>query len=86
MLQVWKKTGDRRYFDYVEAWADSLVDDKGEIHLYKKETYNLDYINSGKVLFDLYNETKKEKYKLAIENLIDQLKKTTSYNRWRFLA
>lgn len=41
MLQVWKKTGDRRYFDYVEAWADSLVDDKGEIHLYKKETYNL---------------------------------------------
>lgn len=74
MLQVWKKTGDRRYFDYVEAWADSLVDDKGEIHLYKKETYNLDYINSGKVLFDLYKETKKEKYKLAIENLIDQLK------------
>lgn len=85
MLQVWKKTGDRRYFDYVEAWADSLVDDKGEIHLYKKETYNLDYINSGKVLFDLYNETKKEKYKLAIENLIDQLKKqprTTDGGFW----
>ena len=85
MLQVWKKTGDRRYFDYVEAWADSLVDDKGEIHLYKKETYNLDYINSGKVLFDLYKETKKEKYKLAIENLIDQLKKqprTTDGGFW----
>ena len=85
MLQVWKKTGDRRYFDYVEAWADSLVDDKGDIHLYKKETYNLDYINSGKVLFDLYNETKKEKYKLAIENLIDQLKKqprTTDGGFW----
>lgn len=85
MLQVWKKTGDRRYFDYVEAWADSLVDDKGDIHLYKKETYNLDYINSGKVLFDLYKETKKEKYKLAIENLIDQLKKqprTTDGGFW----
>ena len=85
MLQVWKKTGDRRYFDYVEAWADSLVDNKGDIYLYKKETYNLDYINSGKVLFDLYDETQKEKYKLAIENLIDQLKKqprTTDGGFW----
>ena len=54
MLQMWKKTGERRYFDYVEQWADSLIDDKGEIHLYRVETYNLDYINSGKVLFDLY--------------------------------
>ena len=44
MLQMWKKTGERRYFDYVEQWADSLIDDKGEIHLYRVETYNLDYI------------------------------------------
>ena len=46
---MWKKTGERRYFDYVEQWADSLINDKGEIHLYHVETYNLDYINSGKV-------------------------------------
>ncbi len=75
MLQMWKKTGEERYFNYVKEWADSLINDKGEIHLYKKETYNLDFINPGKVLFDLYKETKDKKYKLAIENLIDQLKK-----------
>ena len=34
MLRMWKKTGERRYFDYVEQWADSLINDKGEIHLY----------------------------------------------------
>lgn len=85
MLQMWKKTGDRRYFDYVKQWADSLIDDKGDIHLYKKETYNLDYINPGKILFDLYRETKDPKYKLAMENLIDQLKKqprTTDGGYW----
>lgn len=85
MLQMWKKTGEQRYFDYVKEWADSLIDDKGNIHLYKKETYNLDYINPGKILFDLYQKTKNPKYKLAIENLIDQLKKqprTTDGGYW----
>lgn len=85
MLKMWKKTGDKRYFEYVEAWADSLIDNKGDIHLYRKDTYNLDYINSGKILFDLYKETGKDKYKLAMENLIDQLKKqprTTDGGYW----
>ena len=54
MLQMWKTTGERRYYDYVKQWADALINEKGEIHLYDKSTYNLDFINSGKVLFDLY--------------------------------
>ena len=73
MLQVWKQTGDRKYFDYVEQWADTIINDKGEIHLYKVETYNVDYINPGKILFDLYKETGKEKYKLAMDLLVKQL-------------
>ena len=39
-------------------------------HLYDMSTYNLDYINSGKVLFDLYKETGKEKYKAAMDLLV----------------
>ena len=74
MLQVWKATGDRKYFNYVEQWADTIINDKGEIHLYKVETYNVDYINPGKILFDLYKETGKEKYKLAMDLLVKQLK------------
>ncbi len=74
MLQVWKETGDRKYFDYVEQWGDTIINEKGEIHLYKVETYNVDYINSGKILFDLYKETGKEKYKLAMDLLVKQLK------------
>lgn len=74
MLKLWKHTGDRKYFDYVEQWTDTIINDKGEIHLYKVETYNIDYINSGKVLFDVYKETGKEKYKLAMDLLVKQMK------------
>lgn len=74
MLKMWKKTGDKKYFDYVEQWADTIINNKGEIHLYKVETYNIDYINSGKVLFDVYKQTKNEKYRLAMDRLVDQMK------------
>lgn len=74
MLKVWKKTNDRKYLDYVVNWADTVINDKGEIHLYKVESYNIDYINSGKVLFDVYQQTGDEKYKLAMDRLAAQMK------------
>lgn len=74
MLEVWRKTNDRKYLDYVIEWADTIINDKGEIHLYKVETYNIDYINPGKVLFEVYLQTGNEKYKLAIESLVAQMK------------
>lgn len=74
MLKMWKQTNDRKYLDYVIRWADTLINDKGEIYLYKVESYNIDYINSGKILFDVYKETGKEKYKLAMDKLVDQMK------------
>lgn len=74
MLDVWKQTGDRKYLDYVINWADTVINDKGEIHLYKVETYNLDYIRPGTILFDVYKETGNEKYKLAMDLLVAQLK------------
>lgn len=73
MLKLWKTTGEQHYFDYVKVWADSLINDKGEIYKYHADTYNIDYINSGKILFDVYKQTGNEKYKLTIENLINQM-------------
>jgi len=74
MLKVWEETKDRKYLDYVIQWADTIINDKGQIHLYHVETYNIDYINSGKVLFEVYRQTGNEKYKLAIESLVAQMK------------
>lgn len=74
MLKVWEKTKDRKYLDYVVKWADTVINDKGEIHLYELHTYNIDYVNSGKILFDIYKETGNNKYKLAMDRLVDQMK------------
>ena len=88
MLKMWKKTGDERYFNYVKNWADTIINAKGEIHLYKPETFNIDYINPGKILFDVYKKTQNNKYKLAMDVLIEQLKKhprTTEGGYWHKL-
>ncbi len=74
MLKLWKDTDNDTYYSYVEEWADSLINNQGEIYLYEPESYNIDFVNSGKVLFDLYRITGDEKYRLAIESLISQLK------------
>ena len=74
MLKVWEQTNDRKYLDYVIEWADSLINDKGEIHEYKVETYNIDYINSGKILFEVYKQTGNKKYKLAMDRRVNQMK------------
>lgn len=75
MLKLWKATSDRKYYQYVEDWADTIVNAKGEIYLYRMDDYNLDFINPGKVLFDVYKETGDKKYKLAMDALVRQLKR-----------
>lgn len=74
MLEIWKTTGDEDYFNYVEKLADTLVNEQGEIHRYERDKYNLDFINSGKYLFDCYAVTGKEKYRKALDLLVDQLR------------
>jgi unsaturated rhamnogalacturonyl hydrolase len=74
MLQVWEVTKNDKYYQYAKLYADQLIDADGNISGYKTDEYNLDRLNSGKILFDLYNLTKDERYKKAILILRDQLK------------
>ena len=74
MLQLWKTTGDDRYFEYVKQFADSVINANGDIHLYTPENYTLDFIEAGNMLFDVYQQTGDKKYKMAMDKLIEQLK------------
>ena len=74
ILQVWEKTGDKKYFDYAYGYADLMVEQDGQIKTYKPLEYNIDRINSGKMLFSVYAETKEERFKKAIELMRDQMK------------
>jgi unsaturated rhamnogalacturonyl hydrolase len=74
---VWRKTGDRRYLDYVKANVDRLVGAGGAIKGYEPGGYMLDDVNMGKVLFALYAEARdaadRERYRRALYALRAQL-------------
>lgn len=74
MIDLWEHTGEEKYLDYAKAYIDALVDENGIIATYNKNEYNIDKINSGKVLFRLYKINGEEKYKTAIDTLRVQLK------------
>ncbi len=73
ILQVWRTTGEDKYFNYVRAYYDQFVDTAGNIMTYDLEEYNIDRINPGKVLFPLYQKTADEKFKKAIFLLRKQM-------------
>ncbi len=73
LLEIWRITGERKYFDFAERFIDHYVLSDGSILGYNKEKYNLDDLNEGRVLFTLYERTGKEKYRLAIEKQHEQL-------------
>jgi unsaturated rhamnogalacturonyl hydrolase len=58
--QLYKKTNNQKYFDYVKGYADSTIDENGKIPSYKFENYNIDMLEAGNILFDLYDKTKVE--------------------------
>lgn len=72
--RVWEKTGDEKYFNYIKEYADRMIQEDGSILTYQKEDYNIDRVNPGKFLMELYKEKPEEKYKLALEKLRDQMR------------
>lgn len=78
-------TGETKYADFAEKFIDYYVFEDGSIRGYSKEKYNLDDVNEGKVLFELYEKTGKEKYKKAIfllESQLEEQPRTVTGNFW----
>ncbi len=73
LYTIYKLTGDKKYLDFIDKFVDYYVFEDGSIRGYDLETYNLDNLNEGRILFDLYLETGKEKYNKAIELLYKQI-------------
>ena len=73
LLNLYNITGEKRYFDFVDNFIDFYVHGDGTILGYDEKDYNLDNICEGRVLFDLYAATGKEKYRKAMEILHGQI-------------
>ena len=73
LYSIYLATGEKKYLDFIDKFVDYYVFEDGSIRGYDRESYNLDNINEGRILFDLLKETGKQKYGRAIELLHSQL-------------
>ena len=74
IIELFLITRNHRYLDFADAFTGRFVREDGSIESYDPKEYNLDHVNAGKTLFDLYKLTGKEKYRRAMDTVYSQLK------------
>jgi len=84
--EVYKRTGDKRYLEFIKGWIDSIIDPKIDAsgNLNVKVT-NLDSIQAANLLLVLYKETHDDKYKRAAEvyrHAFDNYPRTSDGGFW----
>jgi unsaturated rhamnogalacturonyl hydrolase len=72
--QLWRKTGDTTYFEYMRRNIDRFVGVDGRIRTYEYETFNLDNVPTGRQLLTLFRETRDPRYRAAADTLRKQLR------------
>jgi unsaturated rhamnogalacturonyl hydrolase len=83
--KLYQKTNDSKYLNYIKEYASEMIDSSGSIAKYDAKEYNIDYVNPGKILFNLYEITKDNRYQKAIVQLRNQLEnqpRTASGGFW----
>lgn len=70
---VYQRTGDAKYFTYIQKNINSFISPSGEIRTYKASEFNSDNITTGRALLFLYQELNTEKYKKAADLLMNQI-------------
>lgn len=58
------------------TYADTLIQEGGNILNYKMENYSLDEVNSGKILYRLWQKTGQPKYRQAMDTMREQLRQS----------
>ena len=66
---LFKQTKDQKYYNYIKQYADATIDKNGAVSSYKFDTYNIDMVTAGRILFNLYETTKDTRY-LTVLNLL----------------
>lgn len=72
LLMLYRLNGDSRLLEYSIGFTDFYVNDDGRIPTMNPLDFNLDNINGGKNLIELFRLTGKNKYRLAANKLITE--------------
>ena len=85
VVELYQITGKSSYLEFADRFISYFVNEDGSIRSYHPEEYNLDNVNAGKTLFDLYRLTGHEKYRRAMDTIYSQLvhqPRTSTGNFW----
>lgn len=74
ILEMYSITKDEKYLSFADNFIDAKVYEDGTIDGYDVNEKNIDNVNAGKTLFELYDLTGKEKYRKAIDLIYSQIK------------
>jgi unsaturated rhamnogalacturonyl hydrolase len=74
MQRLGEQRKDARLLEYVRTNMDRFIKPDGSIDTYKKDEFNLDQINQGRLLFPLMAHAKDDRYRKAADLLRAQLK------------
>lgn len=88
IIELYHMMKDSHYLEFADTFIDYFVNEDGSIASYNPQEYNLDNVNAGKTLFDLYKLTGKKKYRQAIDTVYSQLlgqPRTSTGNFWHKL-
>lgn len=81
--KTWHLTGEKKYYEYFKAWIDHEVRPDGSI--IKWDRGQMDDIQPGILLYELYETTGDERYKKALDELVPaiwQIPKTPEGGLW----
>lgn len=75
ILALYDLTSDMKYLEFADTFISDYVNDDGSIQGFDLSEQNIDNINAGKTLFDLYAYTGREKYRKGIDFIYQELMK-----------
>lgn len=70
---LWRQSGDGNYYRYIQKQMDFYIQNDGQIRTYDMQTFNIDHVAPGRAALLLWQQTGKEKYRLAAQTLREQL-------------
>ena len=85
VLEMYAISKEEKYLKFADDFIDYRVHEDGTIEGYSIDEKNIDNVNAGKTLFELYDLTGKEKYRKAIDLVYSQIAimpRTESGNFW----
>lgn len=72
-LDVYETYGGDDILQYVDDWYGLCIEDDGHVKYYYKGDYTVDKVCPARTLYQLYDDTGKEKYRMAIDSMMTRL-------------